>query len=102
MKRYKLTDKGEKFYEEQARFGERLRKKLEFLAPMLVGGFQMGINGEKLREIREPATRLITALLDLRIALKENLTKQTAREEATILNDNAEKLEQIILRIKKG
>jgi len=69
MKRYKLTDRGEKFFEEQARFGERLRKKLEFLAPML---------------------------------LKENLTEQTAREVAEILNDSAEKLEQITERIKKG
>lgn len=102
MKRYKLTDKGEKFFEEQARFGERLRKKLEFLVPMLIGGFQMGINGERLREIREPAKRLIAALLDLRMALKEDLTEQTAREVAEILNDSAEKLEQIIERIKKG
>jgi len=102
MKRYKLTDRGEKFFEEQARFGERLRKKLEFLAPMLVGGFKMGINGKRLREIREPARRLITALLDLRMALKEDLTEQTAREVAEILNDSVEKLEQIIDRIKKG
>jgi len=102
MKHYKLTKEGEKFFEEQAKFGERLRKKLEFLAPILVGGFQMGINGEKLREIREPARRLVTALLDLRLTLKENLTTQTAREVAQILNDSAEKLEQIIERIKKG
>lgn len=102
MKRYMLTEKGKRFFEEQAKFGERLRKKLEFLAPMLVSGFQIGIDSEKLREIREPARRFITTLLDLRMAMKENLTERTAREVAQILNEGAEKLEGIIERIKKA
>ena len=102
MKRYMLRKKGERFFEEHARFGERLRKKFEFLAPMLVGGFRFSVNSEKWREIKEPARRFVTALLDLRAALQENLTERAGKEVAEILNEGAEKLEGIIERIKKG
>ena len=102
LKRYKLTEKGESFFEEQVRFGERLRKKLEFLAPMLVVGFRFGVNSAKWRGIKEPARRFVTALLDLRAALQENLTERNAKEIVEILNEGAEKLEGIIEKIKKG
>lgn len=100
VKRYKLTDKGEKFFEEQTRFGETLRKKLEFLAPMLIGSFELDIKGERLREIRDPVKRLVMTLLDLRTVLKENSTDRTMREVAEILNGTVEKLKLLIERIK--
>jgi len=102
MKRYMLTEKGKQFFEEQAKFGQRLMKKLEFLVPMLVGGFPLGLNSEKLHEIRQPARRFVTALFDFRAVLKENLTEQTVREVADILNESAEKLEEITKKLKKG
>jgi len=101
MKRYVLTEKGKQFFEEQAKFGQRLMKKLEFLVPMLVGGFPLELNFEKLHKIRQPARRFVTALFDLRAALKENLTEQTLREVADILDESAEKLEEITKKLKK-
>jgi len=76
-------------------------KKLEFLAPMLVGGFQFGINHENLRDVRGSAKKVVETFIDLRTAVKGNLTKQDAEEISEILNDCAKKLEKIALRIKE-
>lgn len=54
IKCYVLTDKGKKFLEEQVKFGERLRKKLQFLTPLFFNGFWFSAHPEKLREIRGP------------------------------------------------
>jgi len=101
MKQYRLTDEGKTFFEEQVKFGQKFMKKLEFLAPMLVGGFQFGINHENLRDIRGSAKKVVKTFIDLRTAMKDNLTKQDAEEIAEILNDCAKKLEKIALRIKE-
>jgi len=101
MKHYVLTDEGKTFFEEQVKFGQKFLKKLEFLAPMLVGGFQFGINHENFRDVRESAKRAVKTFIDLRAAMKGNLAKQDAEEIAEILNDCAEKLEEIARRIKK-
>lgn len=101
MKQYVLTDEGKTFFEEQVKFGQKFLKKLEFLAPMLVGGFQFGINHENLRGVRGPAKRVVKTFIDLRAAMKDNLTKQDAEEIAEILNDCSKKLEKIAQRIKE-
>ncbi len=101
MKQYVLTDLGKSFFEEQVKFGQKFMKKLEFLAPMLVGGFQFGSNHENLRDVRGSAKRVVKTFIDLRNALKDNLTKQDAEEIAEILNDCAKKLEKITRRIKE-
>ena len=74
---------------------------MEFLAPLLVSPFLSGINSEKLREIREPARRFVSALLNLRMTLEENLSERTVKEAAKILNEGAEKIEEITERIKR-
>ncbi|NIO38052.1 hypothetical protein GTO27_10175 [Candidatus Bathyarchaeota archaeon] len=100
MKRYVLTDDGKTFFEEQVKFGQKFLKKLEYLAPMFVGGFQFGINRQNLRDVRESGKRLVKTFVDLRAALKDNLTEQDAEEIAELLNICAEHLEKITLRIK--
>ena len=102
IKRYMLTKKGEEFFEEQTKFGERLRKKLEFLAPPFFSGFWLSPHSEKLREIREPAKRFIRALLSLRRTLEENLTEQALKEVGEFLNSTAEKMEEISSKLKEG
>ena len=107
MKRYELTEEGIKFFEDQIRFGEKLRGKLEFLAPMILCGFHLEADSKKLAKIREPAKRLVKALLDLRLALikngrAHNLTEQNVKEVVDILNASVAKLEGIIETIKKG
>ncbi len=100
MKRYVLTDEGKTFFGNQVKFGQKFLKKLEFLAPLFVGGFQFGINHQNLRGVRESGKRLVKTFIDLRDAAKDNLTKQDAEEIAKILNSCAERLEKIAGRIK--
>lgn len=102
IKRYMLTEKGEKFLEEQTKFGKRLRKKLEFLAPLFFSGFWLSPHSEKLREIREPVRRFIRTLLSLRRTLEENLTEQALKEVGEFLNSTVEKMEEISKRLKEG
>ena len=102
LKRYVLTEEGKGFLKTQVKFGERFRKKLEFLAPALVGGFQFGINSEKLRQIREPARRFVRALLNLRMVLGENLSDQAIKEVAEILKEGSKIIEEITEKAKKG
>jgi len=101
MKRYVLTDEGKSFFEEQVKFGQKFLKKLEYLAPMFVGGFQFGINRQNLRDVRESGKRLVKTFVDLRAASNDNLTKQDAEEIAEILNSCAEQLEKIARRINE-
>ena len=101
MKQYVLTDQGKKFFEEQVKFGQKFMKKLEFLAPMLVGGFQFDISPENLRDVRGSAKKVVKTFIELRTAMKDNLTKQDAEEIAQILDDCSTKLEKIARRIKK-
>ncbi len=101
MKRYVLTDEGKIFFEEQVKLGQKFFKKLDYLVPMLIGGFQFGINHENLRDVRESAKRVAKTFIDLRAAIKGNLTKQDADEIAEILNACAKKLNKISRRIKE-
>ncbi len=102
MKRYMLTEKGDRFLEEQTKFGERLRKKLEFLAPPFFSGFWLSPHSERLREIRKPVKRFIRALLNLRKTVEENLTEQALKEVGEFLNTTAEKMEEISSKLKEG
>ena len=104
MKRYNLTDNGEKFFEEQTKFKERLEKKLEFLAPPpppFFGKVWFNSHTEKLLEIREPARRFVRALFNLKTALEENFTEQALRDVGEFLNSTAEQIEEIGKKIKE-
>ncbi len=105
MKRYRLTEKGEKFFEEQAKFKKRLDKKLEFLAPPpppFLSEIWFNSHAEKLREIRGPARRFARALFNLKMTLEENFTEGALKEVGEFLNGTAEKIEEISKRIRRG
>ena len=101
VKNYVLTEKGKDFFKEQVKFGQTFLKKLEYLAPMLIGEAQFSPNHEKIRQIREPAKRFIMALLDLKTIARDRLTQQNVTEIAKILKDGSEKLEKIIQKTKE-
>ncbi|UCE95859.1 MAG: PadR family transcriptional regulator [Candidatus Bathyarchaeota archaeon] len=101
VKNYVLTEKGEDFFKEQLELGQEFLRKLEYLAPMLIGVSYSGPNQEKLRQIREPARRFIMALHDLRIVARDRLTQQNVAEIIKILEDGSDRLEKIIRKIKK-
>jgi len=100
MKRYVLTDKGKQFFEEQVKFGQSFLEKLEWLAPMLVGGFHFGTNHENLLYAKESAKRLLETFIEFQ-AIKDSLTKQDVEEIAKILDNSDSQLKKIARRIKE-
>jgi hypothetical protein len=48
-----------------------------------------------MRRIREPTRRFVSALFNLRTALRENLTEQALSEVEQFLNDASEKIEEL-------
>jgi DNA-binding PadR family transcriptional regulator len=100
MKRYILTDKGKEFFEEQVKFGQEFLEKLEWLAPMLIGGFHFGTNHENLLYAKESAKKLLETFIEFQ-AIKDNLTKQDVEEIVKILNYSDKQLKKIAQRIKE-
>jgi len=100
MKRYSLAVKGREFFEEQVKFGQKFLEKLEWLAPMLVGGFHFGTNHENLLYARESAKRVLETFMEFH-ARQDDLTKQDVQEIARILDDSNRQLKRIALRIKE-
>ena len=102
IRRYMLTKKGERFFEEQTKLKEHFQKKLEFLVPHLFSGFWFHPHRKKLQEMREPIERFATALFDLRRTLEENLTDQALKEIRDFLNGTAERIEEMNNRLREG
>ncbi len=99
IKRYMLTEKGAKFFEEHANFEDKLRKKIGTMAPMFF--LRMGLHADGLQELQEPARRFVTAIINLRLALRENLTEQTLKKVEQFLNDASEKIEELNEKIMR-
>lgn len=99
VKRYALTPKGRTFFEKQVSFGQNLLNKLEFIVPLIIGGFPFKPTDEKIRSgTKEPIKRLAMTLLDLRPA-KITLTEIEAKDIEKILNKCADELEIIVQKI---
>jgi len=98
IKRYMLTDKGEKFFEEHANFEDKLQKKMVTMGPLFF--LRMGIQSDGLQELQEPIKRFFDALFELQVVLKENLKQQTLTETEQVLNDVSEKIEKLNKKIK--
>lgn len=103
IKRYKLTEQGEKFFEEQVKLKRKLQKKLEFLVHHpLFSGFWFGSHSKKIRDLGEPARRFGRALFNLKVILEENLTEQAVKEVKEFLDKTAEEIENISKKLKEG
>ena len=98
MKRYSLTDKGKEFFKEQLRFGQKFLEKMEWLAPMLIGGFDYGTDRENLLCAKESAKRVLETFIELD-AKRDNLTKQNIEEIAQILDYSNSQLRKIVEKI---
>jgi len=99
FKRYSFTEEGNRFLEKQIAFGQDFIKKIEFLAPMLVGGFSPEENNEKFRGLKETAKKVIKSFIFLRRNL-DRVSERDAKELAEILKDCSTKLEKIIQRLE--
>ena len=101
MKRYMLTEQGEKIFEEQVKLREKILRKLEFSAPPFLQGFWPALRREDLREIQKSVRRLVRGLINLRAALEENLTEEALKDVVRFLNDIAEKIEEESEKLKE-
>jgi len=100
IRRYALTERGEKFLEEQVRLKGKLRERLEFLAPPFLAppffsGLWFSSHPERLSKLREPVRRFVRGLFNLKVALERNPTDQALKEVEEFLNNTAEKIEEI-------
>ncbi len=100
MKRYALTEEGVGFFEREIKSGQKFFKKLEYLAPMLLEGFQFGVNDEGLSEVRKSARRAAKTFIDLQAEIKDNFTKQEAKEITQIMNDCTRKLKKVTEKVR--
>jgi DNA-binding PadR family transcriptional regulator len=100
MKRYSLTDKGKEFFKEQVRIGQKFLEKMEWLAPMLLGGFDYGTDNENLLCAKESAKKVLETFIELDTK-REHLTKQNIEEIARILDNSNLQLRKIVDKIAK-
>ena len=99
IKRYMLTEKGAKFFEEHANFEDKLQKKMGSMGSMFF--LRMGLQADGMQDLQEPSRRFFKSMFDLRVTLKENLTEQTLKEVEEFLNVASEKIEELVKRIER-
>lgn len=98
FKRYYYTEEGKKFLEQQIEVAQDFMNKIEFLAPMLVGGFNLVDSNKKFLKSKE-----LAKLVGLFFSLRHNLDKlsdEDAEELSAILEESSVKIEKIVQRMK--
>ena len=95
LKRYVLTEKGMKFFEEHIKLKERIQDKIEFFTLNLVNSHS------QMTEIRKPVRRFVKSLFTLREVLEKNPTQQSFKEIGELLDNIAERIEEISKRLKE-
>jgi DNA-binding PadR family transcriptional regulator len=93
VKRYVLTEKGKRFFEEHSGFEDKLQQKMLPMGPLFF--LRMGLDADGLSELREPVKRFVDALFGLRLALKDNMSPERVAEVGQLLNDVSEKMESL-------
>ena len=101
FKRYSFTDEGKKFFEKQKEVGNDFIRRIQFLAPMLVGGFNLEGNNVRFRGSKESAKKLMKSFIFLR-QNADRISENEAKEIVAILEDCSKKLEQIIQRLEEN
>ena len=98
-KRYTLTDEGKAFHQEHVKRKEELRNKFEFTFP---GIHWFNFYPEKTRELVEAGKKLVKANLNLLDSLREKYSEEVVDEAKKVIEQTAEKIEEISKRIKRG
>jgi DNA-binding PadR family transcriptional regulator len=98
-KRYVFTEKGKKFLQQQIEVAKDFIEKITFLAPMLVGGFNLGIKNNNFLPSKDYIQKIVKAFIFLRQNF-DSVTEEDSKELIEILEDGYMKLEKIVQRIK--
>jgi DNA-binding PadR family transcriptional regulator len=116
MKRYEPTDSGrvllseqkkifeeqKKMMDEQRKIHMRLRKEGRFFGPPFMRAPWFRFPPERTVEIRRTMRKLVTAFLKLGEDLEAHFSKQALDEALKLLNNTAEKLEEISQKLEGG
>jgi DNA-binding PadR family transcriptional regulator len=100
MKRYTLTDKGKTLLDEQRKIRTKFRKEARFMPPPFLGGLWFRIPREKTVELRRSIHRVFSAFFELGATLEEKSSKRAIDDVQKILNETAEKLEELNKELK--
>ena len=102
IKRYKLTEKGEKFLQEQVKYRGKIFEKIgSFVSPPFFMEFMFVPHDEEWIRLMQAGRRFVRAFLSLRKGLMEKPAKQAIKEFAEILNNTAKKIEELNKRLEK-
>jgi len=100
IKRYSFTDEGKRFFENQIAFGKEFIKKIEFLAPMLVGGFDLAGDNGRFRGSKEYVKKLMKSFFFLR-QNADKLSDKDAEELVEVVKVCSLRLDKIIKRLEE-
>lgn len=98
-KRYIFTEKGKKFLKQQIDVANDFIEKITFLAPMLVGGLNLGIKNSNFLPSKDYAQKIVKDFIFLRQNF-DSVTAEDAKELDKILEDGYMKLEKVVQRVK--
>jgi DNA-binding PadR family transcriptional regulator len=101
LKRYELTEKGVNLLDEQRKIGLKFRKEAKFFAPPFLGALWFKIPPEKMVKVMETMRRLMSAFFDLGSNLEINFSEKTLEQACKVLDETAEKLEEINRNLKQ-
>jgi DNA-binding PadR family transcriptional regulator len=102
MKRYVLTDKGKALLEEQRKIRKEFRKEARFMPPPFLGGLWFRIPPEKTSGLRKSMHRVMSAFFELGSNLEERFSGKTIEEITKVLDEAAEKLEDINRKLRES
>ena len=102
LKRYELTDNGNALLKEQERIRKKFVEEAGLPPASFFDSFLMKIPPEKTEEIRQVMKRLALSFFKLGGFLQENFSEQAINDALAVLEETAEKLEEITIKNENG
>lgn len=101
IKRYLLTDHGKAILEEHAKWSQELRGQPLFFPQPFIGPHWFNHYPEKASKFVEAGKKLVMSSRTLLENLCEEYSEDTVAEATQILEQAAEKIEEIVIRLKE-
>ena len=100
FKRYELTQSGKELLEEQAKVREKFRSDAGFMANPFFDRFFGNVPQEKSNQIRASMRGLFVSSIKLGKTLRENYSEKDLDEALKVLNEAAQKIDEINSKLK--
>jgi len=99
-KRYMLTDGGKAFLEEQIKARETMRKRFKLFGPLFFDFFWYDLHTKEGLELKKASQKLTEAVWELRETLREKSSEKAASEAKAVLEEAAQKIENLTKKLK--